>query len=157
MHACVVVYSTYDKKVLVFHAGKYALAGLLPCEQEQAVFASFDACSLIWRKVIRRADLPRLQESVLGALHQVQMALPCSVATIVMHNMTHMVPKIVLLGPLYITSMFPFERSYRLLRSWIAHQLHVESSLIKNIRANFMQVMCLQEYSCVLKSSRFAC
>jgi hypothetical protein len=51
------------------------------------------------------------------------------------HNTIHLVDKILLVGPLYLTSMFPFERSYRIMRAWIKNNRFPEASLAKNIRA----------------------
>lgn len=128
---------------------------MLPAKQEEALFAFFDACSLLWRKTIHTTDLPSLEQQLNLSLHQLEMAFPCSIARITLHNMTHLVDKIRLVGPLYITSMFPYERSYRLMRSWITNQAHVEASLAKNIRANSMMVLYTADHSAGVTSSMF--
>jgi hypothetical protein len=136
-------------------AGKYSLAGLLPAEQEKALFDFFDACALLWRKTIKRSDLLALEKQVSTSLYNLEMAFPCDIARIVMHNLAHMATKIGEVGPLCITSMFPYERHYRLLRAWISNQNKVEASLAKNIKANLMKTLYTASNSSHLDASIF--
>ena len=48
------------------------------------------------------------------------------------HCLVHMVHKISLMGPLYITSMFPYERLYRKLRTMVKNPSHADTSLLLN-------------------------
>jgi hypothetical protein len=121
-------------------AGKYALEGLLPAQQQQAVFKLFDFMSAAWGKAIKRSDLPDLQRQGVEALHLFECAFPCSMQFIKTHNFVHMVDKIAMLGPLYVTSMFPYERSYKQLKAWVMNQALPEASLTQNIRACMMAV-----------------
>jgi hypothetical protein len=124
----------------VVTAGKYALEGMLPAQQQQAVFKLFDFMSAAWRKSIKRSDLSVLQRQGVEALHLFECAFPCSMQFIKTHNVVHMVDKIAKLGPLYITSMFPYERSYKQLKAWVLNQKTPEASLMQNIRACMVAV-----------------
>jgi hypothetical protein len=122
------------------HTGKYALEGLLPPPQQEAVFELLDVLAMLWRKVWVRSDLEAFKEKVHEALHKLEVTLPCQMMYIKTHNISHLVDKIVAVGPLYLTSMFPFERSYRIMRKWIHNNRYPEASLAKNVKAFTMAV-----------------
>lgn len=121
--------------------GKYALSGLLPKEQEDALFEFFDACSLVWRKVVLRSDIPTLDVKMKRALARLEIHFPCSIMYIKTHTIVHMVSSIDDLGPLYSRSMFPYERSYKKLREWIKNNRYPVASLVKNVVAFMMSVL----------------
>lgn len=88
-----------------------------------------------------RAELTGLEEQLVHALHQMELYFPAHFMFIKTHNMVHMVEKIRMVGPLYITSMFPHERSYKQLRSWIKSTVHPVASLAQNVVAFNMSVL----------------
>lgn len=114
---------------------------MLPKPQEEALFELFDACALSWRKVLERDELPALRLKLATALTKLELHWPCSLLYIKTHNMLHMVDKIEAVGPLYLTSMFPFERSYKALREWIKNRRFAVQSLAKNVAAFVMSVL----------------
>lgn len=115
--------------------GKYALEGLLPPQQQEAVFELLDVLSMLWRKVVLRSELEGFRQQLHEALHKLEVFFPCSMMYIKTHNTVHLVDKILAVGPLYLTSMFPFERSYRIMKAWITNKRYPEASLAKNVMA----------------------
>lgn len=89
---------------------------------------------------MRRSDTQLLHQEAVEALHELELALPCSLMFIKTHNVVHMVDKIKSIGPLYCTSMFPYERSYKKLKAWVKNQAHPEASLTQNIRGFMVSV-----------------
>jgi hypothetical protein len=125
--------------------GKYALVGLLPEQQQTALFSLLDVLALLCRKVIMKADLDGLHTRLVQALHRMEVCFPCSMMYIKMHNLVHMVEKIRLLGPLYLTAMWAYERSYRTFKALIKSRRHPVASLAQNLVAFNMAVLCKAE------------
>lgn len=117
------------------HSGKFSLAGLLPQQQEAAVFTLLDSLAILWRKAVRRSDLDAMRAQVVEALNMLEASFPCVMMYIKTHNVLHLVDKIAAVGPLYLTSMFPFERSYRQMKAWIKSKKDPEASLVQNVIA----------------------
>lgn len=111
------------------------MEGLLPALQQDAVFEMLDVLAMLWRKVWVRSDLDPFRERLHEALHKLEVAFACNMMYIKTHNLIHLVDKIPAMGPLYLTSMFPFERSYRIMRKWITNPRFPEASLAKNVMA----------------------
>jgi hypothetical protein len=136
------------------HTGKFALAGQLPQQQEAAVFALLDSLAILWRKAVRRSDLCAMRGQVVEALNMLEAAFPCVMMYIKTHNVLHLVDKIAAVGPLYLTSMFPFERSYRQMKAWIKSRKDPEASLVQNVIAFNMATLYKAQQ---LDSLSFAC
>jgi hypothetical protein len=95
----------------------------------------------MWRKVLYRDELDSLQSNLVEALALLEVNFPASVMYIKTHNMVHMVEKIQSVGPLYITSMFAYERQYKTLRHWIKNPRFPVASLVQNVVAFMMATL----------------
>ena len=121
-------------------AGKYALSGLLPRAQEVALFRLFDVLSVLWRKELTVCEVRALKTQLAEALTAIELAFPVSEMDIKMHVLMHLPDKILWVGPLYITSMFAYERLYKTLKAWIGNKRYPEASIIRGF-VDFQQAL----------------
>lgn len=117
---------------MTMFTGKYSVYGLLDDQdQEDALFQLFDAGSLMWRKVLTADEARDLKGTVVAALHNFEQHFPVSEMDIKLHNWIHLAEKLTLTGPFQSTYMFPYERSYKLMREWMTNKRYPESTMLK--------------------------
>ena len=87
--------------------------------------------SLLWRKVYTQHEAIALKNTLVEALVAFELAFPVSQMDIKLHNVLHLVDKLIDVGPLYITSMFGYERTYKILKGYIHTKKCPEANVMK--------------------------
>jgi len=100
-----------------------------------------------------QADLEATQQQLQQALHELEVAVPCHMMYVKTHNTIHMVT-IQVLDPLYITSHFPNERSYKQLKESVKSTHHPVASLSCNVAAFVMAVLCQADHAGALSHAQ---
>lgn len=112
--------------------GKYGLYKLFTTEKHEAAFFQLlDAGSLMWRKSMTMHEAMELKCIVVQALHNFEQNFPVSEMDVKLHNWIHLAEKLALVGPFQCTYMFPYERSYKILREWMTNKRYPESTILK--------------------------
>ena len=78
--------------------------------------AFFNAIS---QKVIDPEIIPRLRSDVAQCLVSFELVFPPSFFNIMTHVLVHLVDEIVILGPVFLHNMFPFERFMGVLKKYV--------------------------------------
>jgi hypothetical protein len=63
---------------------------------------------------------------------QVQLCLPITEMDVKLHNLLHLVNKIIASGPLWTTSMFVYEGMWQYLGRWATNKAHPEVTMLRN-------------------------
>jgi hypothetical protein len=82
------------------------------------------------QKVIDRKELDDLKAYMIETIHMLEMCFPPSFFDMQQHLMIHLVDQILTLGPLYLHSMFPYERCMAMLKSYVWNRAHPEGSIM---------------------------
>jgi hypothetical protein len=89
------------------------------------------ACSLLWSKSFSPERLAVTLRFVVEATARVQRDLPLSEMDVKLHNLLHLVHKITVSGPLWVTSMFAYESMWKTLGKWATNTARVEATMIR--------------------------
>jgi hypothetical protein len=114
--------SSHDWFMLAGPMGKYAMHGLLPAAQEQALFDMFDALNFAYRKALTPAMIDQLSTRLAKAAHGIEVAFPITECDIKLHNVTHFAKQIEQAGPLWATAMWPYERNQKHVKAFALKQ-----------------------------------
>jgi hypothetical protein len=89
------------------------------------------ACNFLWWKSFHSKEAVEMGRTlVCEAVAAVEAYLPCTELDIKLHNLVHLVDKILMVGPLWVTSMFPYESMNHTLVSMAKSPHHPEVSSI---------------------------
>ena len=83
----------------------------------------------ISQKVIDPEIIPRLRSDVAQCLVSLELAFPPSFFNIMTHVLVHLVDEIVILGPVCLHNMFPFERFMGGLNKYVRNHARPEGSI----------------------------
>jgi hypothetical protein len=81
--------------------------------------------------VIGRKELDDLRAYMIETMCMLEMCFPPSFLDMQQHLMIHLVDQIHTLGPLYLHSMFLYERYLAVLKSYVQHRAHPEGSIME--------------------------
>ena len=73
--------------------------------------------------------IPRLRSDVAQCLVSFELVFPPSFFNIMMHVLVHLVDEIVILGPVFLHNMFPFERFMGVLKKYVRNRARIEGSI----------------------------
>jgi len=105
----------------------------LGAEQKRAYGKVLRACGLLWSKSFRsQDDITALRELVLDALASVELYLPSTELDMKMHNLLHLVEKVLIVGPAWVTSMFVYESLWALLVHWATNKDTPELTILRS-------------------------
>src|SRR3954464_446079 len=101
---------SHDCHVIMMQLLLVALRGLLLVNVRLAIVKLCAFLNAISQKVIDPEILPRLRSDVAQCLDSFELVFPPSFFNIMTHVLVHLVDEIVILGPVFLHNMFPFER-----------------------------------------------
>ena len=82
----------------------------------------------ISQKVIDPEILPRLRSDLVQCLVSFELVFPPSLFNIMTHILVHLVDEIVILDPVFLDNMFPFERFMGVLKKYVHNRARLEGS-----------------------------
>ena len=100
-------------------------------QQQKALFGLLDVLSLLWRKEYTFAEAVALKPQLVEALVAFEKHFPMTEMCIKTHNVLHLADKLIAVGPLFATSMFPYERMYSTLKAWVKNRCMREATVIR--------------------------
>ena len=83
----------------------------------------------ISQKVIDPEIIPRLRTDVAQCLVSFELVFPPSFFNIMTHVLVHLVDEIVILGPVFLQNMYPFERFMGVLKKYVRNRARPEGSI----------------------------
>jgi hypothetical protein len=83
------------------------------------------------QKMIDRKELDDLETYMIEIMCMFEMRFPPSFFDMQQHLMIHMVDQILTLGPLYLHSMFPYERYLAVLKSYVWNRAHPDGYIME--------------------------
>merc|ERR1719152_856834 len=108
-----------------------ALRGLLPENVPLAIVKLCAFLNAISQKVIDPEIVPTLRSDVAQCLVSFELVFPPSFFNIMTHVLVHLVDEIVILGPVFLHNMFPFERFMGVLKKYVRNRARPEGSIAK--------------------------
>jgi hypothetical protein len=87
--------------------------------------------NIVSQKVIGRKELDNLRAYMIETTCMLEMCFPPSFFDMQQHLRIHLVDQIHVLGPLYLHSMFPYERYMTVLKSYVWNRAHPEGSIME--------------------------
>jgi hypothetical protein len=97
----------------------------------------------ISQKVIGRKELNDLRAYMIETICMLEMCVPPSFFDMQQHLMIHLVDQIHTLGPLYLYSMFLYERYLTVLKSYMQNRAHSKGSIIKGYTTEEVVECCV--------------
>ncbi|XP_075486329.1 uncharacterized protein LOC142525932 [Primulina tabacum] len=86
-------------------------------------------------KVIDVAKLDKLQSDLVVTLCLLEQYFPLSFFDVMIHLTVHLVREVRLCGPVYFRWMYPFERSMKVLKSYVGSRKHPEGCIVQRYSA----------------------
>jgi hypothetical protein len=93
------------------------------------------------QKVIGRKELDDLRAYMIEIMCMLEMCFP-PFLDMQQHLMIHLVEQILTLGPLYLHSIFPYERYLVVLKSYVQNHAHPEGSIIEGYTTKEVVEFC---------------
>jgi hypothetical protein len=93
------------------------------------------------QKVIGRKELDDLRAYMIEIMCMLEMCFP-PFLDMQQHLMIHLVEQILTLGPLYLHSIFPYERYLVVLKSYVRNHAHPEGSIIEGYTTKEVVEFC---------------
>jgi hypothetical protein len=84
-----------------------------------------------------------MQKDVVQCLISFEMIFPPSFFTIMTHLLVHLVEEILILGPVYLQNMFPFERLTCGFKKYVCNRAHPEGSIAKGYATEEVIEFCV--------------
>jgi hypothetical protein len=97
------------------------------------------------QKVIDHKELDDLKAYMIETMCMLEMCFPPSFFDMQQHLMIHLVDQILTLGPLYLYSMFPYERYLVVLKYYVRNRAHPEGSIMEGYTTEEV-VECCADY-----------
>ena len=120
---------SHDYHVIMTQLLPVALRGLLPENVRLAIVKLCAFLNAISQKVIDPEIIPRLRSDVAQCLVSFELVFPPSFFNIMTHVLVHLVDEIVILGPVFLHNMFPFERFMGVLKKYVRNRARPEGSI----------------------------
>ena len=117
---------SHDCHVLMTQLLPVALRGILPENVRLAIVKVCAFLNAISKKIIDSEILPRLQRDVVQCLVSFELVFPPSFFNIMTHLLVHLAEEIVILGPVFLHNMLPFERFMGVLKKYIHNRARPE-------------------------------
>jgi len=110
---------SHDCHVLMTQLLPVALRGILPPHVRLATMKLCAFLNKISHKAINPDELATLQNDVVQCLVSFELVFPPSFFDIMTHLLVHLVKEIIILGPVFLHTMFPFERFMGVLKKYV--------------------------------------
>ena len=109
----------HDCHVLMTQLLPIALRGILPPHIRLATVKLCAFLNAISEKAINLNELATLQNDIIQCLISFELVFPPSFFDIMTHRLVHLVKEIIILGPVFLHTMFPFERFMGVLKKYV--------------------------------------
>jgi len=122
---------SHDCHVMMTQMLPVAIRNMLPKPVREALMRLCDFFNAIYQKVIDPFKLDRLQEDVVKTICQLEMFFPPSFFDVMVHLIVHIVYEIKQCGPVYLRTMYPFERFMGILKHYVRNRYRPEASIVE--------------------------
>jgi hypothetical protein len=119
------------------------LRGIVPENVRLTIVKVCAFLNQISQKVIHPDKLVQMQKDVVQCLISFEMIFPPSFFTIMTHILIHLVEKIVILRPMYLHNMFPFERLTSGFKKYVHNRARPEGSIGKGYATEEVIEFCV--------------
>ncbi|XP_042386572.1 uncharacterized protein LOC121978271 [Zingiber officinale] len=126
---------SHDCHVLMQHFLPIVIRDALPKHVRYAIIRLCFFFKDICCKVIDVAKLDKLQSDLVVTLCLLEQYFPPSFLDIMLHLTVHLVREVRLCGPIYFRWMYPFERSMKVLKSYVGSRKHPEGCIVQRYLA----------------------
>lgn len=133
----------HDCHVLMTQLLPIALRGILLENVRLAIMTVCAFLNQISQKAMHPLKLVQLQKDVMQCLMSFEMIFPPSFFTIMTHLLVHIVEEIVILEPVYLHNMFPFERLMSGFKKYVPNRYHPEGSIAKGYATEEVIEFCV--------------
>ena len=151
---------SHDCHVLITQMLPIAIQGILPTKVRETIIMLCQFFQEITQKVIDPLRLHALQGRLVVTLCHLEMYFPPTFFDIMPHLMVHLVREIKMCGPVFLRSMYPFERYLGILNSYVRNRSRPEGSIVEGYATEEVVEFCLDYMSNVkpigLPESRYA-
>src|SRR3954467_13466457 len=120
---------SHDCDVIMAQLLPVALRGVLPKNVRLAIVKLCAFLNAISQKVIDPEILPMLRSDVAQCLISFELVFPPSFFNIMTQVLVHLVDEIVILGPVFLHNMFPFEKFMGVLKKYVCNHARPEGSI----------------------------
>ena len=99
--------------------------------------------NIVAQKVIGPTKLAALQVEIAEILSMLEMVFPCSLFDMMVHLLGHIVDEIMILGPVYLHQMYPFERYIGILKGYVRNRAHPKACMIQGYHTEEIIDACI--------------
>ncbi|XP_039822138.1 uncharacterized protein LOC120684337, partial [Panicum virgatum] len=120
---------SHDCHVLMTELLPVVLRGILPDNVRLTIVKLCSFLNAVSQKIIDPENLIKLQNDVVQCLVSFELIFPPSFFNIMTHLLVHLVKEIDIPGPVFLHSMFPFERFMGVLKKCVRNRARPEGSI----------------------------
>ena len=134
---------SHDCHVLMTQMLPIAIRNILPIKVRETIMRLCYFFNTIAQKVIDPEGLDALQDEVVMTLCHLEMYFPPSFFDIMVHLIVHVVWEIKMCGPVFLRSMYPFERFMGILKSYVRNRSRPEGSIVEGYASEEVIEFCV--------------
>jgi hypothetical protein len=138
-------YNSHDYHVMMLVFLAIAIRAIKPVHVKVIITRLCYFFNTVSQKVIGRKELDDLIAYMIETMCMLEMCFPPSFLDMQQHLMIHLVDQIHTLGPLYLHSMFLYERYLAVLKSYVRNRAHPEGSIMEGYTTKEV-VECCTDY-----------
>ena len=126
---------SHDWQLMSGMVGCYMLKGLLGQEQQEAIFIFLMLLAGLTARRHQRADLPQLRKLAVATIAELERVLPACESGVLRHMIIHLAEHVQTAGPLWVHAMWPWERMWGRLVSWLHQYKNPAASIMYSYHA----------------------
>src|SRR6266540_294439 len=115
---------SHDYHVMMTQMLPIAIRGVKPDNVKLVLTQLCHFFNTIAQKLIDPTKLAALQVEIAETLSMLEMVFPCSLFDMMVHLLGHILDEIMILGPVYLHQMYPFERHMGILKGYVRNLAH---------------------------------
>jgi hypothetical protein len=123
-------YNSHDCHVMMMVFLTIAIRAIKPVHMKVLITRLCYLFNTVSQKVVGHKEMDDLRAYMIETMCMLEMCFP-PFFDMQQHLMIHLVDQILTLGPLYLHSMFPYERYLAVLKSYVWNHAHPESSIME--------------------------
>lgn len=120
-----------------------AIESILPIKVRETIMRLCYFFNTIAQKVIDPEGLDALQDEAVTTLCDLEMYFPSSFFIIMVHLIVHIVREIKMCEPVFLRSMYPFERFMGILKSYVQNRSRPEGSIVEGYATEEVIEFCV--------------
>jgi hypothetical protein len=140
---------SHDCHVMITELLAIALRNVLPIKVREAITRLCSFFNTISRKVMDPVELDGIQDEVQKTLCQLEMYFPPTFFDIMVHLTVHLVREIKWCGPVFLRSMYPFERYMGILKHFVRNRSSPEGSIVEGYATEEVVEFCIDYMAAV--------